>query len=107
MYLYRVEFSKDWITGRWGYVDRAFFELKGRETEPSRLENAWLVHYAGAANKLGSMLSERLNIQPKDFKQFGTIFEITRLSDEEVEQIKRRNNPRDYPERHRPTMWER
>ncbi len=107
MYLYRVEFSRDWITGRWGYVDRIFFELKGRETEPSRLENAWLVGYPGAADRLGRRLSNLLNIQARDFARFGTIFEITRLSKEEAEQLTQRKNPRANPARRPLALWER
>lgn len=81
MTLYRVEFSRDWITGRWGFTDRLFTEeLRGRETDPARLENAWLVEYAGTASDLGDFLSERLNIQRVDLRRFGTIFEITILS---------------------------
>jgi hypothetical protein len=81
MTLYRVEFAKDWITGRWGFTDRLFTEeLKGRETEPSRLENAWLVNFTGTASDLGDLLSEKLNIQRNDYKRFGTIFQITILS---------------------------
>jgi hypothetical protein len=80
MTLYRVEFSKDWLMGRWGYTDRVFTELKGKETEPSRLENAWLVNFNGTASDLGDLLSDRLNIQRTDLQRFGTIFEITILS---------------------------
>lgn len=80
MAIYRVEFSNDWITGRWGFTDRVFSELRGKETEPSRLENAWLVEYKGNANTLGELLSEMLNIRAADFRRFGTIFEITILS---------------------------
>lgn len=81
MTLYRVEFSKDWITGRWGFTDRVFTDMKGKETEPSRLENAWLVQFPGTASDLGDLLSERLNIQRVDLRRFGTIFEITILSE--------------------------
>jgi hypothetical protein len=80
MTLYRVEFAKEWITGRWGFTDRVFTELKGRETEPSRLENAWLVNFRGTASDLGDLLTERLNIQRADLRQLGTIFQITILS---------------------------
>lgn len=80
MTLYRVEFARDWITGRWGFTDRVLTELNGRETEPSRLENAWMLEYAGTASDLGDLLSERLNIQRADLRRVGTIFEITILS---------------------------
>ena len=79
MTLYRVEFSRDWITGRWGFTDKVFHDLKGRETDPSRLENAWLVNFTGPAQNLGQVLSERLNIQVEDFQRLGAIFEITPL----------------------------
>lgn len=84
MTLYRVEFSEDWIKGRWGYTDRVFHTLKGRVTEPSRLENAWLVDYTGHPAALGDVLSEMLNIKNKDYQKFGTIFEIIQLSDSET-----------------------
>jgi len=80
MAMYRVEFARDWITGRWGFTDRVFQDLKGRETEPSRLENAWLVEFTGQPPALGRLLSQRLNIQEKDFRRFGPIFEITVVS---------------------------
>lgn len=73
---YRVEFCRDWILGRWGFTDRLFFELGGKVTEPSRLENAWLVEYRGDARALGRYLSEALNIQEADYERFGAIFEI-------------------------------
>ena len=63
MTIYHVEFSKDWITGRWGFTDRVLTELNARVTEPSRLENAWVLNFAGTASDLGDLLSERLNIQ--------------------------------------------
>ena len=77
MAMYRVEFARDWITGRWGFTDRVIRELKGRETEPSRLENAWLIEFSGQPPALGRLLSQKLNIQEKDFRRFGPIFEIT------------------------------
>lgn len=73
---YRVEFCRDWILGRWGFTDRLFHELGGKVTEPSRLENAWLVEYRGNARALGQFLSEALNIQAADFQRYGIIFEI-------------------------------
>ena len=76
MAFYRVEFSEDWIKGRWGFTDRVFTQLKGRETEPSRLENAWLVNFNGSPAALGVLLSDQLNIQAKDFRRFGNIFQI-------------------------------
>jgi hypothetical protein len=80
MTLYRVEFAQEWITGRWGYTDRVFTGMKGRETEPSRLENAWLVNFNGTASDLGDLLIDQLNIQRDDLRRFGTIFEIAILS---------------------------
>lgn len=80
MTVYRVEFSRDWITGRWGFTDRTMTNLNGRVTEPSRLENAWIVNFQGTASDLGDLLSERLNIGPEHLKRFGTIFEITILT---------------------------
>jgi hypothetical protein len=77
---YRVEFCREWILGRWGFTDRLFHDLGGKVTEPSRLENAWLVDYRGNARNLGKLLSEALNIQEKDYEQFGAIFEIQELS---------------------------
>ncbi|MDH5752243.1 MAG: hypothetical protein OEZ59_07475 [Deltaproteobacteria bacterium] len=82
MATYRVEFTRDWITGRWGFTDRVLNELRGRETEPSRLENAWLIEYRGKPSSLGQLLSERLNIQRSDFNRYGPIFEITQVNSE-------------------------
>lgn len=77
---YRVEFSRDWILGRWGFTDRLFHDLGGKVTEPSRLENAWLVDYRGNASALGKLLSKELNIQERDYERYGAIFEIQQLS---------------------------
>jgi hypothetical protein len=104
MTLYRVEFSRDWLTGRWGYTDRVFTHLKGRETEPSRLENAWLVNFQGTARDLGDLLSEQLNIQRNDYRRFGSIFEITILSEPHAPEPRRvPRNPLEPP----PPPWER
>jgi hypothetical protein len=92
MTLYRVEFAQEWITGRWGFTDRVFTGMKGRETEPSRLENAWLVNFDGTASQLGDLLSDRLNIQRADLRRFGTIFEITILSDPHGPEPRRSRN---------------
>jgi len=73
---YRVEFSRDWLTGRWGFTDRLFNRLGGRETEPSHLEDAWLVEFHGTPRNLGKILSKALNIQAEDYRRFGTIFEV-------------------------------
>ncbi|HKI99427.1 MAG TPA: hypothetical protein VKB51_13220 [bacterium] len=81
MTLYRVEFANEWITGRWGFTDRVLTELGARVTEPSRLENAWLLRFNGTASDLGDRLSQELNIQRADFRRFGTIFQITILSE--------------------------
>lgn len=103
MAFYRVEFSEDWIKGRWGFTDRVFTQLKGRETEPSRLENAWLVNYQGTPAGLGDLLSEMLNIQAADFRRFGTIFQIMVL---EADQELMPNRPRARQQPARPA-WER
>ena len=77
---YRIEFSRDWIRGRWGYIDRIFYKLGGRETEPSRTENAWLVEFGGTAKALGAYLTERLELKREDLSLFGAIFEISEVS---------------------------
>jgi len=77
---YRVEFSRDWIRGRWGFIDRFFYKLGGKETEPSRTENAWFLEFKGRPGQLGAFISERLNIKARDFQQFGTIFEISEVA---------------------------
>ena len=76
---YRVEFSREWIMGRWGFIDRMFHDMGGRPTEPSRLENAWRVEFEGDAATLGRSLSEGLGLKQQDFSQFGTIFEISEI----------------------------
>lgn len=81
MTLYRVEFANDWIMGRWGFTDRVLTEMQARVTEPSRLDNAWVLNFNGTASALGDVLSERLNIQRRDLQRFGTIFEIMILSE--------------------------
>ena len=77
---YRVEFCKDWLQGRWGFTDRVFNLMGGRETEPTRLENAWLVNFKGSPAALGALLTRELNIQKVDFTRFGAIFEIQPLA---------------------------
>lgn len=73
---YRVEFSREWVLGRWGFIDHLFHRLGGKETEPSRLENAWLVEYKGKPSQLGKLLSDLLEIKRSHFADFGAIFEI-------------------------------
>ena len=92
MTLYRVEFARDWITGRWGFTDRVLTELNARVTEPSRLENAWVLSFNGNASDLGDLLCERLNIQRADLRRFGTIFEITILSEPHGPEPRRRRS---------------
>jgi len=77
---YRIEFSRDWIRGRWGYIDRIFDGLGGQVTEPSRTENAWLVDYKGDSRSLGIFLSKRLELTQEHFREFGSIFEIQMVS---------------------------
>ena len=62
---YRIEFSRDWLRGRWGYIDRIFFKLGGKETEPSRTEDAWLVEYKGKPRALGAYLTDVLELKEK------------------------------------------
>jgi len=76
---YRIEFSREWITGRWGFTDRVFNDLGGRLADPKRLENAWVVEYKGRPFPLGRLLTQLLNIQRADFERFGTIFDITEI----------------------------
>lgn len=104
MTTYRVEFSGDWITGRWGFTDRVLTNLRARVTEPSRLENAWVLDYAGTASDLGDVLSAQLNIQPADFRRFGMIFEITILSKPHAPEPRRSRSRVLDPD---PPPWER
>ncbi|MBI4082294.1 MAG: hypothetical protein HY423_06750 [Candidatus Lambdaproteobacteria bacterium] len=76
---YRVEFSREWILGRWGFTDRVFYELGGVVTEPSRLENAWLVEFRGKPRALGQIIVGKLGIHAGDRARYGTIFEITEM----------------------------
>ena len=76
---YRIEFSREWLRGRWGYIDRIFHKLGGKESEPSRTDDSWLVEFKGKPRELGAYLSERLELKDKDFRQFGSIFEITEV----------------------------
>lgn len=91
---YRIEFSRDWIRGRWGFIDRMFNKLGGKETEPSRIENAWLVEFKGRPSELGKYLTETLELKARDLKQFGAIFEITRVSPPESPPPPRRGGRR-------------
>jgi hypothetical protein len=77
---YRIAFAREWALGRWGYLDRFFHDLGGRESEPSGLENAWLVDYRGNARRLGRELAMALNIASGDFRKYGPIFEIEELA---------------------------
>jgi hypothetical protein len=90
---YRVEFSRDWILGRWGFTDRLFHDLGGKVTEPSRLENAWVVDFRGNAGNLGKYLMTALNIQERDYERFGAIFEIQELSSDPPRATKARAHP--------------
>jgi hypothetical protein len=77
---YRIAFAREWALGRWGYLDRFFHDLGGRESEPSGLENAWLVDYRGNARRLGRELAMALNLASGDFRKYGPIFEIEELA---------------------------
>lgn len=79
---YRVAFSREWAMGRWGYLDRFFHDLGGRESEPAGLQNAWVVEYRGQARRLGRELAMALHIQEADYLRFGPIFEIEEISAE-------------------------
>ena len=85
--LYRVDFSKDWIKGRWGFTDRLFTQLKGRRY-PSEVAIAWVVTYHGTPAALGQVLMRELNIQPKDFQHYGPIFEMRQLDDESAKRLR-------------------
>ncbi|MEE8394430.1 MAG: hypothetical protein V3S29_00130 [bacterium] len=87
---YRVEFSRDWIRGRWGFIDRFFYRLGGRESEPSRTENAWLVDFKGTAPALGRLIAEQLELKKTDLRQFGSIFEITMVGSPAKQPARRR-----------------
>ena len=73
---YRVEFSSEWIMGRWGFIDRMFHDMGGRPSDAARLENAWLVDFKLGPGALGKLLSERLHLKQADFFKFGVIFDI-------------------------------
>ena len=77
---YRIQFSREWIRGRWGFINRMFEQLGGRVTEPSRTENAWFLEFRGDAEKLGQFVSDKLEIKGDDFRQFGSIFEIEQVN---------------------------
>ena len=76
---YRIEFTNEWLRGRWGFIDRTFYQLGGKVTDLSKTENAWLVSFRGTPGTLGKYLTEMLQITPEHFDQFGTIFEILEL----------------------------
>ena len=103
MTFYRVDFSNDWIKGRWGFTDRVFDQLNGREVESAGLENAWLLDFKGGPGELGDLLTDRLTIKPRDFYRFGTIFEIALM---EADRDKIPARPRSRPALQRPP-WER
>lgn len=65
--------------GRWGFIDHMFYELGGQPADRGRLEYAWLVDYPKGADRLGELLSKRLDLKDKDLSQFGTIFDIREL----------------------------
>jgi hypothetical protein len=77
---YRLAFSREWALGRWGYLDRFFHDLGGHPSEPSGLDNAWIVEYRGQARRLGRELAKALNIQETDYRKFGPIFEIEEIA---------------------------
>ena len=68
--------------GRWGYLDRFFHDLGGRESEPSGLQNAWIVEYRGQPKRLGRELAMALSIQEADYQRFGPIFDIEEIAGE-------------------------
>ena len=77
---YRIAFAREWALGRWGYLDRFFHDLGGRESEPSGLANAWVVDYRGNPRRLGRELALALNIAAGDYQKYGPFFEIEELA---------------------------
>jgi len=76
---YKVEFSREWLTGRWGFVDRVMTQAGAKATDESRLQHAWLINYKGSPQNLGRFLAQELNIQRKDFLAVGSVFNIVGL----------------------------
>lgn len=81
---YRVEFSRDWIMGRWGFIDHMFYKMGGKPADRARMENAWLVDCKKGPGALGRMLADRLELKPADYSQFGVIFDIRELGRPEI-----------------------
>ena len=103
MTYYRVDFSDDWIKGRWGFTDRVFDRLNGREVDSAGMINAWLLNFKGGPAELGDLLTDLLTIQPRDFHRFGAIFEIAVM---EADRDKFPQRPHTRPALRRPP-WER
>jgi hypothetical protein len=76
---YKVVFSRDWITGRWGYTDRVLNALGGKPWEPSNTLNAWFVPFDGSAMALGDYLTEALHVPISRDARPGGVFEIEEL----------------------------
>jgi hypothetical protein len=102
---YRIAFAREWSVGRWGYLDRFFHDLGGRESEPSGLENAWVVDFRGNPRRLGRELAMALNIAEADFRKFGPIFEIEELAGPRPPPV-RREEPPARTEASAPQDWE-
>ncbi len=76
---YKVSFSRRWITGRWGFTNRAIHQIGGQPSEPSGLQNAWLVEYGGSSAELGGYLTEELKLERSKDARPGAVFEIEEL----------------------------
>jgi len=76
---YRISFAREWAVGRWGFLDRFFHDLGGRESDPSGPASAWVVNFRGPARQLGRELAMALNIGEAEYRQFGPIFDIEEL----------------------------
>jgi hypothetical protein len=92
---YRIAFAREWTLGRWGFLDRFFHDLGGHQSEPSGLDNSWIVEYRGQARHLGREIAKELNIQANDYRKFGPIFEIEEVPGQRP--ASRRNSANEPP----------
>ena len=100
---YKIRFSRHWITGRWGFTDRALNAIGGHCADPSLNVPVWVVEYKGPPGRLGRYLTETLKIPLAHEPGDGAIFEIEEVR---TETRPRRATSSNVPNRRDPALTE-
>ena len=76
---YRVRFSRGWITGRWGFVDRVMDRMGAKCVDPAKVRPVWALDYTRSPIELGRYLTKALNLPLSHDPKLGAIFDIEEI----------------------------